>query len=44
MQPVKRLRGILRAALALDEVYASGENGHYQVIVVSSLFDGTWPR
>ena len=39
MQPVE-IESILRATLALDEVYASGDNGHYQVIVVSSLFDG----
>ena len=34
------IESILRAALSLDEVHASGDGGHYQVIVVSDLFAG----
>ncbi|MFC3913722.1 BolA family iron metabolism protein IbaG [Pseudaeromonas sharmana] len=39
MQP-SEIESILRAALSLDEIHASGDGGHYQVIVVSDLFAG----
>lgn len=39
MHPTE-IESILRAALALDELYVQGENGHYKVIAVSSLFAG----
>lgn len=39
MHPTE-IESILRAALVLDEVYVQGENGHFQVIAVSALFDG----
>ena len=34
MQP-SEIESILRAALSLDEVHASGDGGHYQVIAVA---------
>ncbi len=34
------IESILRAALALDELYVQGDNGHFQVIAVSALFAG----
>ena len=37
MQPTE-IESILRAALSLDEVYAQGDGGHFQVIAVSPLF------
>ena len=39
MQP-SEIESILRAALSLDEVHASGDGGHYQVIAVAELFAG----
>lgn len=39
MHPIE-IESILRAALALDELHVQGENGHFQVIAVSSLFAG----
>jgi acid stress-induced BolA-like protein IbaG/YrbA len=39
MHPTE-IESILRAALALDEVYVQGDNGHFQVIAVSALFAG----
>ncbi|WP_024872224.1 BolA family iron metabolism protein IbaG [Tolumonas lignilytica] len=39
MHPTE-IESILRAALALDELHVQGDNGHYQVIAVSSLFAG----
>ena len=39
MQP-SEIESILQAALSLDEIHASGDGGHYQVIVVSDLFAG----
>ncbi|MBB6056750.1 MAG: BolA family transcriptional regulator [Gammaproteobacteria bacterium] len=39
MHPTE-IESILRAALALDELYVQGENGHFQVIAVSPLFAG----
>jgi acid stress-induced BolA-like protein IbaG/YrbA len=39
MHPTE-IESILRAALVLDEVYVQGENGHFQVIAVSAIFDG----
>jgi acid stress-induced BolA-like protein IbaG/YrbA len=39
MHPTE-IESILRAALALDELYVQGENGHFQVIAVSALFAG----
>ncbi len=39
MHPTE-IESILRAALALDELHVQGENGHFQVIAVSSLFAG----
>ena len=39
MHPTE-IESILRAALALDELYVQGDNGHFQVIAVSALFAG----
>lgn len=39
MHPTE-IESILRATLDLDEVIVQGENGHFQVIAVSPLFDG----
>ena len=39
MQP-SEIESILRAALSLDEVHASGDGGQYQVIAVAELFAG----
>ena len=39
MHPTE-IESILRAALALDELYVKGDNGHFQVIAFSALFDG----
>ena len=39
MHPTE-IESILRAALALDELYVQGDNGHFQVIAVSTLFAG----
>jgi acid stress-induced BolA-like protein IbaG/YrbA len=39
MHPIE-IESILRAALALDELYVQGDNGHFQVIAVSALFAG----
>lgn len=36
----KIIEQILKDALALDEVYVSGENAHFNVIAVSDKFDG----
>ncbi|WP_316672538.1 BolA family iron metabolism protein IbaG [uncultured Tolumonas sp.] len=39
MHPTE-IESILRAALTLDELYVQGDNGHFQVIAVSTLFAG----
>ncbi len=39
MEP-KDIEAKLRESLELAECYVKGENGHYQVIAVASLFDG----
>ena len=39
MHPTE-IESILRAALTQDELYVQGDNGHFQVIAVSTLFAG----
>jgi len=39
MEP-EEIKTILAAAIELDELHVKGENGHFQVIAVSAMFDG----
>jgi len=39
MEP-EEIKTILAQAIELDELHVKGENGHFQVIAVSSMFDG----
>lgn len=37
---IEEIKNIISQAISLDELHVSGENGHYQVIAVSDMFDG----
>ena len=39
MEP-EEIKTILATANELDELHVKGENGHFQVIAVSTMFDG----
>ncbi|NRA54556.1 MAG: BolA family transcriptional regulator [Gammaproteobacteria bacterium] len=39
MEP-EEIKTILATAIELDELHVKGENGHFQVIAVSTMFDG----
>lgn len=39
MEP-EEIKTILAQAIELDELHVKGENGHFQVIAVSPMFDG----
>jgi len=39
MEP-EEIKTILALAIELDELHVKGENGHFQVIAVSAMFDG----
>lgn len=36
----EQIKQIISEQLTLDELHVSGENGHFQVIAVSEIFDG----
>ncbi len=37
---IEQIKALIAAQLSLDELHVKGENGHYQVIAVSNIFDG----
>jgi len=37
---IEQIKQIISQELTLDALHVSGENGHYQVIAVSDMFDG----
>jgi len=37
---IEQIKSLITAQLSLDELHVKGENGHYQVIAVSNIFDG----
>lgn len=37
---IEEIKALINAQLSLDELHVKGENGHYQVIAVSNIFDG----
>lgn len=37
---IEEIKALITAQVELDEVHVKGENGHYQVIAISSLFEG----
>lgn len=37
---IEEIKALITAQLSLDELHVKGENGHYQVIAVSEIFDG----
>jgi len=37
---IEKIKALINAQLSLDELHVKGENGHYQVIAVSNIFDG----
>jgi len=37
---IEEIKALINAQLSLDELHVKGENGHYQVIAVSEIFDG----
>jgi acid stress-induced BolA-like protein IbaG/YrbA len=37
---IEEIKNIISQAISLDELHVNGENGHYQVIAVSDMFDG----
>jgi len=37
---IEEIKNIISQQLTLDELHVSGENGHYQVIAVSDMFEG----
>lgn len=37
---IEQIKQIISQELALDELHVSGENGHFQIIAVSEMFDG----
>jgi len=37
---IEEIKALITAQLSLDELHVKGENGHYQVIAVSTIFDG----
>ena len=36
---IEQIKALIAAQLSLDELHVKGENGHYQVIAVSNIFD-----
>ncbi|GAA0354510.1 BolA family iron metabolism protein IbaG [Bowmanella denitrificans] len=38
--PINQIEQLLRDALELSELYVKGEGSHFQVIAVSTVFDG----
>lgn len=37
---IEEIKALITKKLSLDELHVKGENGHYQVIAVSTMFDG----
>jgi len=37
---IEQIKALITEQLSLDELHVKGENGHYQVIAVSEIFDG----
>jgi len=37
---IEQIKALITEQLSLDELHVKGENGHYQVIAVSAIFDG----
>lgn len=37
---IEEIKALITAQLSLEELHVKGENGHYQVIAVSTIFDG----
>ncbi|MGB0834662.1 MAG: BolA family protein [Psychrobium sp.] len=36
---IEEIKALIEAELTLDELHVKGENGHYQVIAVSEMFE-----